>query len=116
MSDFNWPIISIMIGGVLIALLAVYLFKIRRELKSGYPLNDERTERISGKAAMGTYYVTLLFVIIMELWITFSTEVPILPEIDAGYPLIAVMMVMGISFGALSWLYARREGQVEDSD
>jgi hypothetical protein len=114
--DLNFPVISIMIGGVLIAFLAVYFLKIRRELKSGYPLKDERTERITGKAAMGTYYVTLLFVVILELLITFSTEVPVLPEIETGYILIAVMLVMGFSFGGLNWLYARREGQVEDSD
>ena len=112
----DWPVISIMIGILLVAFLAVYVFKIRRELKSGYPLQDERTERITGKAAMGTYYVTFLFVVILEFWIIFSTEVPSLPEIDTGYTLIAVMMVMGFSFGGLSWLYARREGQIEDSD
>jgi drug/metabolite transporter (DMT)-like permease len=116
LTDLNWPVISIIIGGVLIAVLAVYLFKIRRELMSGFPLKDERTERISGKAAMGTYYVTLLFVVIMELWITFGDEVSILPEIETGYILIAVMLVMGFSFGVLNWLYARREGRVEDSD
>lgn len=116
MSDFDWPFISIMIGGVLIALLAVYLFKIRRELKSGFPLQDERTERIQGKAAIGTYYVTFIFIVILELWMVFSTEVPILPEVDTGYTLIAVMLVMGFSFGLLSWLYARKEGQFENSD
>jgi uncharacterized membrane protein len=69
LSDFNWPVTSIMISGFLIALLAVYLFKIRRELKSGYPLKDERTERITGKAAMGTYYVTVFFIIILLFWV-----------------------------------------------
>ena len=116
MSDFSWPVISITIGGLLIALLAVYFFKIRRELKSGYPFHDERTERITGKAAMGTYYVTLFFIVILLFWMIFSTEVPSLPEIDTGYTLIAVMMVKGFSFGALSWYYARKEGQFEDSD
>ena len=116
MSDFGWPVISIMIGIVLIAFLAVYVFKIRRELKSGFPFQDERTERIQGKAAIGTYYVTFIFLVILALWITFSSEVPILPEIEIGYVPIAVMLVMGFTFGLLSWLYARREGGFEDSD
>jgi len=116
LSDFGWPAISIMIGILLVAFLAVYVFKIRRELKSGFPLQDERTERITGKAAIGTYYVTFLFIVILLFWMIFSTEVPSLPEIDTGYTLIAVMMVMGLSFGGLSWLYARKEGQIEDSD
>jgi uncharacterized membrane protein len=116
LSDFQWPVISMMIGIVLIAFLAVYVFKIRRELKSGFPLRDERTERIQGKAAIGTYYVVFIFLVILGLWITFSPEVLNLPEIEAGYVPIAVMLVMGFTYGLLMWLYARREGQVEDSN
>jgi uncharacterized membrane protein len=115
LSDFSWPVISISIGILLIALLAVYVFKIRRELKSGYPLKDERTERIQGKAAIGTYYVVFIFLVILALWITFSSELS-LPEIEIGYVPIAVMLVMGFTYGLLMLLYARREGSVEDSN
>ncbi len=114
MSGLSWPFISVMIGGFIIALLAVYILKIRRELKSGYPLRDERTEKIAGKAAIGTYYVTSVFLVTLLLWMIFSTEVPSLPEIDTGYTLVAVILVMGLSNGALNWFYARREGRLED--
>jgi hypothetical protein len=104
-----WPNISILIGGIVISLLAAYLLKIRKDLKSGYPLEDERTERLNGKAAMGTYYITIFFIIIELFWMIFSTEVPSLPEIDTGYTLLAVMIVMGASFGILRWAYGRKE-------
>jgi putative transcriptional regulator len=66
----------------LIAVLAAYLLRIRKDLKSGYPLEDERTEKLNGKAAMGTYYITVFFIVIELLWMIFSTEVPSPPEID----------------------------------
>ncbi|MBN1683158.1 hypothetical protein JW865_06365 [Candidatus Bathyarchaeota archaeon] len=111
MSELGWPIISLFIGGTLIAFLALYLFKIRRELKAGYPLKDERTERITGKAAMGTYYVTLFFLVAQCFWILLGYEVMHLPEIEAGWYSISTMMVMGFSFGILNWYYVRKEEQ-----
>ena len=110
MSDTVWPTVSILIGGIVISLLAAYLLKIRKDLKSGYPLADERTERLNGKAAMGTYYITIFFIAIELLWMIFSSETPSLPEIDTGYTLLAVMIVMGASFGILRWIYGKKEG------
>lgn len=109
MSAAVWSTISILIGGILISLLAAYLLKIRKDLKSGYPIEDERTQRLNGKAAMGTYYVTIFFIVFELLWIIFSNEAPSLPEIDTGYTLLAVMIVMGASFGILRWIYGRKE-------
>jgi hypothetical protein len=109
MSDAIWPTISILIAAIIISVLAAYLLKIRKDLKSGYPVDDERTEKLNGKAAMGTYYITIFFIIGELLWMIFSTEVPSLPEIDTGYTLLAAMIVMGTSFGVLRWLYGRKE-------
>lgn len=109
MSDTIWPALSILIAGLLISVLAAYLLKIRKDLKSGYPIADERTERLNGKAAMGTYYITIFFTVGELLWIIFSNEIPSLPEIDTGYTLLAVIVVMGASFGLLRGIYGRKE-------
>jgi uncharacterized membrane protein len=109
MNETVWPTVSILIGAILVSLLAAYLLRIRKDLKSGYPLEDERTERLNGKAAMGTYYITI-FIVIELLWIIFSNEKPSLPEIDTGYTLVAVMIVMGASFGTLRWIYGKKVG------
>ena len=108
MSEFVWPTILIL-NAILVLLVGVLvLWKIHKDKKSGYPTQDERTQKISGKAAMGTYYITLAFMISLNLFIIFGTEFLNLPELDAGWAIIATMLVMGISNGLLSWYYSRK--------
>jgi uncharacterized membrane protein len=108
MSDFVWPTILIL-NAVLVLLVGVLvLWKINKQKKSGYPIKDERTIKISGKAAMGTYYISLAFMISLSLFMIFGTEFLDLPELDAGWAIIAIMLVMGISNALLSWYYSRK--------
>jgi len=108
MTDFVWPIILI-VNAVLVLLVGVLvLWKIHKDKKSGYPIQDERTTKINGKAAIGTYYINLAFMISLALFVTFGTEFLALPELDAGWAIIAIMLVSGISYGLLSWYYSRK--------
>jgi uncharacterized membrane protein len=108
MTDFVWPIILIL-NAVLVVLLGVFvLWKLHRDRKSGYPIKDERTIKISGKAAIGTYYINLAFMISLMLFIIFGTEFLSLPELDAGWAIISIMLVSGISNALLSWYYSRK--------
>ncbi|HSQ52962.1 MAG TPA: DUF2178 domain-containing protein [Acidobacteriota bacterium] len=108
MTEFTWPIILI-VNAVLVLLIGVFvIWKIHREKKSGYPMNDERTLKISGRAAIGTYYINLAFMISLALFIIFGTEFLNLPQLDAGWAIIAIMLVSGLSYGLLSWYYSRK--------
>ena len=109
MTDFTWPIILI-VNAVLVLLVGVFvLWKIHKDKKSGYPINDERTIKISGRAALGTYYISLAFMISLLLFIIFGTEFFLdLPELEASWAIIAIMLVTGISYGLLSWYYSRK--------
>ena len=108
MTEFTWPIILI-VNAVLVLLVGVFvIWKIHREKKSGYPINDERTLKISGRAAIGTYYINLAFMISLALFIIFGTEFLSWPELEAGWAVIAVMTVTGVSYGLLSWYYSRK--------
>lgn len=108
MTGFEWPIILIL-NAVLVVLVGVLvLWKIHKEKKSGYPIKDERTIKISGKAATGTYYISLAFMISLALFMIFGTEFLALPELDAGWAIIAIMLVMGISNALLQWYYNRK--------
>ena len=96
MTGFVWPIILIL-NAVLVLLVGVFvLWKLHKDRKSGYPIKDERTIKISGKAAIGTYWISLAFMISLALFIIFGTEFLDLPELDAGWAIIAVMLVSGI--------------------
>jgi uncharacterized membrane protein len=108
MTGFTWPLILI-VNAVLVLLVGVFaLWKIHRDKKSGYPVNDERTIKISGRAAIGTYYISIAFMISLTLFNIFGKEFLDLPELEAGWAIIAIMLVNGISYGLLSWYYSRK--------
>jgi uncharacterized membrane protein len=108
MTDFVWPII-LLLNAVLVLLVGVFvLWKLHKDRKSGYPTKDERTIKISGKAAIGTYWISLAFMISLALFIIFGKEFLALPELDAGWAIIAIMLVSGISNALLSWYYSRK--------
>jgi len=103
-----WPIVSISIALTVIVIGVLYVLMISRERKAGYPLQDERTSRINGKAALGAYYISAFFMAAEMLWMIFVREFLGLPEPDTGYMLLAAMLVLSGSFGGLRWYYGRK--------
>ena len=73
-------------------------------------MKDELTLKIQGKAALGTYYINLAFLVSIMLWNIFGNEFLSLPELETGWTVIAIMLVNGISFALLSWYYAKKGG------
>jgi len=54
-------------------------------------------------------YLTLAFMVSILLWNIFGNEfLNFLPELETGWTVIAIMLVSGISFGLLSWYYAKK--------
>lgn len=110
MATFGWPIILVL-NAVIIILVAIFvIWKVQKEKKAGYPMKDERTLKIQGKAALGTYYINLAFLVSIMLWNIFGNEFLSLPELETGWTVIAIMLVNGISFALLSWYYAKKGG------
>jgi uncharacterized membrane protein len=109
MSDFVWPTILITNAVLVLLVGVIVLWKVHKEKKSGYPIQDERTTKISGKAAIGTYYISLAFMVSLSLFIIFGTEFFDLPDLEAGWAIISIMLVSGFSYGLLSWYYSKKE-------
>ena len=108
MAAFVWPTILIL-NAVIIILLAIFvIWRVQKEKKAGYPMKDERTSKIQGKAALGTYYITLAFMISVLILNIVGKEFLSLPELEMGWTVIAIMLVMGFSFALLSWYYAKK--------
>jgi len=105
----GWPIILIL-NAVIIVLVAIFvIWIVQKDKKAGYPMQDERTSKIQGKAALGTYYINLIFMISILVWNIFGNEIlTFLPELEVGYTVMAIMLVSGISFALLSWYYAKK--------
>jgi UDP-N-acetylmuramyl pentapeptide phosphotransferase/UDP-N-acetylglucosamine-1-phosphate transferase len=109
MTEFVWPTILI-VNAVLVVFVGVLaIWKVHRDKKAGYPTNDERTIKITGKAAIGTYYISLAFMVSLALFIIFGTEFFDLPDLEAGWAIIAIMLVSGFSYALLSWYYSKKE-------
>jgi uncharacterized membrane protein len=108
MADFAWPIVSIGILALLILIPVLVLWKILKDKKAGFPLGDERTRKLTWKAG---YYAMFIgqYSIIAYLWINLiGREFFGMPEIEAGYPMIAVLLVSALSFLVLRWYLGRK--------
>jgi hypothetical protein len=108
MTDLVWPTTSVGIVTI-ITLLAIALFwKIRKDRKSGFPTRDERTSKISGKAATYSLYIGSYFILALLFTLIIGREFFGLPDIEAGYPLIASLLVYNVSFAVLHWYFGRK--------
>jgi len=104
----TWPIASIGIA-VLIVLMGILLvWKLHKDRKEGFPSSDERTQRITGKAATYALYVGSYFTIALLFMLIFGRELYNLQNVDAGYLLIATLLVSNVSFLIFRWVFSRK--------
>ena len=111
MADFTWLIPSGGILALIILIGALVLWKTLKDKKSGEPLADERTQRLNWKAG---YYAMFMgqYFILAYLWVTIvGREFFGMPEIEAGYPMIAALLASSVSFLVLR-LYFGRKGEL----
>ena len=110
MTDLMWPITSIGIAAIIVLIAILLLWKIYKERKAGFPMQDERTSKIFGKAATYALYIGSYFIIALLFILIIGKEFYGLPEVEAGYPLIASLLVYNVSFLVLRW-YLGRKGE-----
>jgi len=113
MTGFEWlaTIGAIAVAIVLIAILAVW--RTTRDRTSGFPIADERTQRIAGKAATTALNAGWAFIVAILIWTIVAREflgVPSFGEDFYSYSLIAVLLVQSLSFLSLRW-YLGRKGE-----
>jgi hypothetical protein len=108
MADITWAItsIGILVLIVLIGILAVW--RILKDRKSGFPSGDERTQRITMKAATYALYIGSYFTLALMFMLIFGRELYNLQNVDAGYLLLAVLLVSNVSFIILRWVFGRK--------
>jgi uncharacterized membrane protein len=93
-----WFVISGGIAAIIIGLAIIIAWILMKEKRSGYPLKDERTQKITGKAAMYALYIgmystcALLFVNII------SREFYGFYAFEEGYALSLSLIIYGVSF------------------
>ncbi len=108
MADVTWLIGSTGILAIIILIGIAALWKTLKEKKSGFPMADERTQRINGNAAYYALFMGQYFIIAYLLVNIVGSEFFGMPEIEAGYPLIASILVSSLSYLALRWHFGRK--------
>lgn len=109
MADFSWVILSTGILILIVLIGVLVLWKTLREKKSGFPLSDERTQHLNGKAAYYAMFMCQYFIVAYLLVNIVGREFFGMPEIEAGYPMIAALLVSSVSFLVIRWYLDRKE-------
>jgi uncharacterized membrane protein len=108
MADFAWPIVSMGMLALIILIGALALWKVLKDKKSGFPLADERTQKLNWKAAYYAMFMCQYFIIAYLLFNIVGRELFGMPEIEAGYPMIAALLVSALSFLVLRAYFGRK--------
>ena len=108
MTDFIWTITSIGIVTLIILIGAFVLWKTLKERRSGFPLKDERTQKLNGQAAYYAMFVCQYFILAYLGVNIVGREFFGMPEIEAGYTMIAALLVSALSFLVLRWYFGRK--------
>ena len=108
MADFAWPITSIAILSLMILIGAFVLWKRLKDKKSGFPLADERTQKLNWKAAYYAMFMGQYFIVAYLLVNIVGREFFGIAEFQAGYPMIAALLASSVSFLVLRWHFGRK--------
>ena len=110
MMDLLWPIttVGIMVVGVLIGILVIW--RMLRDRRSGFPTQDERTQKVAGKAASYALLIGMYSTIGLTFLNLISLEFFDSPILETGYALIASLLVYSLSYIGLRW-YLDKKGE-----
>ena len=105
-----WPVVSIGIVAIIILMGVLLAWKIIKDRRSGYPRQDERTQRITGRAATYSLYIGLYFMLALLWAYIMGRELLGYYLFDAGYALVASVLVQSVAMLVLRWYFERKGG------
>ena len=103
-----WSITSGSIAAIIIGLGVIFAWIFIKERRSGFPSQDERTQRITGKATTYAFYIGQYFTIALLAANMLSREFYGSYAFEEGYALIASMLSYSLSFLGLRFFFNRK--------
>lgn len=112
MVNLPWSGVSYGILATIVLLGVFAVWKTLRELRSGFPLKDERTQMVTGRAATYTFYIGSYFMIALMLGNILNREFRGEPLLDGWYAMVISILVQSLAFLGLR-LYLNRKGDFQ---
>lgn len=103
-----WSVASvgILVIGVLVGVFAIW--RMLRDRRTGFPLKDERTQRVTGTAATYTFYIGSYFMVALMIVNLLNLEFLGEPLLDTGYALVTPILVNSLTFLGLRAYFNRK--------
>ncbi len=109
MTNLPWSGASMGILAIIVIIGVFVIWKILKELRSGFPLKDERTQRVSGKAAFYAFHLGSYFMIALMLLNILSRELRGAYLLDGWYALIFSIIVQSLMYIGFRLYFERKE-------
>ena len=109
MNNLPWSGMSGVILATIVILGVFLIWRMFKELRSGYSLKDERTQKISGKAAYFAFYIGSYFMIALMLLNILSRELRGVFLLDGWYALNFTIIVQSLMYIGFRLYFERKE-------
>jgi len=109
MTNLPWTGMSVGILATIVILGVYVIWKIQKELRSGFPLKDERTQRVSGKAAFYAFHLGSYFMLALMLGNILSREIRGVHLLDGWYALIFSIIVQSLMYIGFRLYFEKKE-------
>ncbi len=108
MNNVPRPLMS---GGILVIIVLGGVFVIGRIIKdrqSGFPAKDERTKKVTGRAATYAFYIGSYFMLALMFTRILSQEFLDIPFLEDGYTIIIAIIVQNLTFLGFRFYFNRK--------
>ena len=109
MTDLPWSMGSIGILATIVIIGVFVFWRMLKEMRSGFPLKDERTQRVSGNAAFYAFHLGSYFMIALMLGNILSNELRGVYLLDGWYALNFSIIVQSLMYIGFRLYFERRE-------
>lgn len=104
----SWLVVSIGIPAIIVFVGVFVMWRILKDRRSGFPLKDERTQRVTGTAATYAFYIGLYFTVALMLGNLLNLEFLGTPLLETGYALILSLLVNSMTYLGLRAYFDRK--------
>ena len=105
----GWPLAIPVVGLVIVALAIFTIWNIIKSKKSGFPLADERTAKISGKAYQAGFMIGAYYLIALNFYNIISIEFLGGEPLESMLVINSALIIMGVTVIVLKTYLERNE-------